>query len=132
MARLLADYLARYDATLVCLQQSAELRDATVLENFNWANWHLNSVLQPALIQLDSLLLESPESLGAQGPAARAYLVQHGRFLAGPGFEPLLRARFAKTEAQQKQVVAEKPNLDAELQLRELFPRLLAAALNYN
>ena len=61
MARLLADYLARYDATLVCLQQSAEsaeLRDATVLENFNWANWHLNSVLQPALIQLDSCHLK--------------------------------------------------------------------------
>lgn len=89
-------------------------------------------MLQPALIQLDQLLLEGPTPLGALGPAAREYLVQHGRFLASPGLEPLLRARFVKSEAQQKQVVAEKPNLDAELQLRELFPRLLAAGLNYN
>jgi len=87
-------------------------------------------VLLPALLQLDQTLLEGWSRLEGMQASVREYLVLHGKYLASPSLEQLLRLRFVKTELQQKLIVSEKPNLDLELQLRELFPNLLSAALS--
>lgn len=134
MSRLVANYLTRYDSSLSYLNQpadQAELRDPTIIENFNWTNWHLNSVILPSLVQLDQVLLASQELLAPLKAEIKEFLIIHGEYLASPNLEQLLKAKFIKSEAHIKQIVAEKPNIDLELQIRDLFPKLLSSVLSF-
>jgi hypothetical protein len=129
---LLKSYHSKFEGTVQLVstqppkENPPELREPTIVENFNWINWHLPTIILPSLVELNKIIQDNFDA-AKSSPLFKEFIEQQSRFVASPNFDSYLKS---KAEMQKLIPVDIKVNFEQEFALRDLYPRIISRIIN--
>ena len=128
---MLKNYNGRFDQCVAQVKLGAveggEIRDAIILENLNWVNWHLLSVILPSTIEVCRILVQHFETF-KKDELIKQFIKEMTTFISSPSLRTFLDARY---EGKLRDMPSEnKPNCENELELKSLYGELISLLIN--
>lgn len=131
VTKLLQVYSTRFENTIEQVkmkpEEGGDLRDALVTENLNWVNWHLQSVIFPALVEIDKIIIGNFKSLMKQEPVRKLLKLQT-ELISGPTIQAYIKSKY---DGNLKDMPTDlKPTFDTELELKRLYTQIVDLLIN--
>lgn len=125
------DYSRRFQNTIdqvgLKAEEGGDLRDALVTENLNWVNWHLQSVILPALVEVDKIVIDQFNTMMKQDSVKNLIKLQT-ELLAGPTIQAYIKSKY---DGNLKDMPTDlKPTYDTELELKRLYSQIVDLLIN--
>lgn len=107
--------------------EGGEIRDAIIVENFNWATWHVPTLVMPSAIEVCKVLTQHFDRL-RRDPLAKEFMGELTSFVATPNLRAFLESKY---EGKIRDLLPEsKANFDHELTLKACYSQLVGLLIN--
>lgn len=131
MVSLIRNYNARFEQAIAQVKLGAteggEIRDAIIIENFNWVNWHMPSVILPSIIEVMRIINQHLPQLRKE-KYVKEFIQEVTNVISTPSLRSFLDSRY---EGKVRDSPSEnKPSYEQELELKQLYGQLITLLIN--